>query len=190
MRTQRCLCKGAKVISAELSSSAPHFLRYTWLTAGRMPGQSCSTPEATEKTIPLLATSLQGSQAPQERCLRSGHRRCLSRPLSRGVCCPQARRRSRAAAILEAAEEPRPGAGGLPAEEPGSSEMLPPLSAFLLSPLSSLDLSAEPLSPTTTAALQALRERQPPPAADSRGSRLEHASAPADAQGDCRVFCT
>ena len=104
------------------------------------------------------------------------------------MCCPQVHRRSRAAAILEAAEEPRPGAGGLQAQEPGSSELLSPLSTFLLSPLSSLDLSAEPLSPNTTAALQALRKRQPGLAADSRGSGLDHANASADVQGDCGIY--
>ena len=103
------------------------------------------------------------------------------------MCCRQARRRSRAAAIQDAGEEPRPAARGAPAQEPGSSEALSPLSIFLLSPLSSLDLSAEPLSPSTTAALQALRERRPVPFAESQGSGPDHASAPADAQGDCQV---
>lgn len=50
-------------------------------------------------------------------------------------------------------------------------ELLSPLSNLPLSPLSSmgLDLSAEPLSPTTTAALHILRERGFPQRANSAG---------------------
>ncbi len=72
----------------------------------------------------------------------------------------QGRRKSRAAAIREASEAPRPGAHKEnPAGEP--SDLLSPLSNLPLSPLSSmgLDMSAEPLSPNTTAALQILRTR-------------------------------
>jgi len=72
----------------------------------------------------------------------------------------QGRRISRAAAIREASEAPRPGAHKeSPAGEP--SDLLSPLSHLPLSPLSSmgLDMSAEPLSPNTTAVLQILRTR-------------------------------
>ncbi len=51
------------------------------------------------------------------------------------------------------------------------SDLLSPLSNLPLSPLSSmgLDLSAEPLSPTTTAALKILRERGFPQSANTAG---------------------
>lgn len=96
--------------------------------------------------------------------------------------CWQARRRSRAAAILDATEEPRP---GVPQREEGDiPELMSPLSTLLLSPLSSLDLSAEPLSPNTTAALQTLREQGfPRGAEDNRGAALDQGSPAAGGYG-------
>ena len=83
----------------------------------------------------------------------------------------QARRKSRAAAIQDASHEPRP----QPEETQREAlvgdplELLSPLRDLPLSPLSSmgLDLSAEPLSPTTTAALQIMRERGFPQSASA-----------------------
>ena len=96
----------------------------------------------------------------------------------------QARRRSRAAAIQDATEGPRPQPEGPQKEAPvgDPSELLTPLSNLPLSPLSSmgLDLSAEPLSPTTTAALQILRERGFPQAANSAGFVADEAGVALD----------
>ena len=183
--------RGRQSIPLALNGSAPHFSRYTMVTAGSL--------WHTRKNRAVALQRQQRSPHPSPVDLHTEQPRseisaqdipAVSSVLQPGMCCPQARKRSRAAAIQEAAEEPRPAAGGLPAQEPGSSELLSPLSTFLLSPLSSVDLSAEPLSPTTTAALQALRERQPAPAADRRGLGLDHAGARADMQGNCRVSCT
>lgn len=73
------------------------------------------------------------------------------------------RKRTRAVTILDAREEPRPSSVPSAAAANGSpspsEQLLSPLSNLLLSPLSSVDLSAEPLSPTTTAAFQAARTR-------------------------------
>ena len=57
------------------------------------------------------------------------------------------------------------------------SELLSPLSNLPLSPLSTmgLDLSAEPLSPTTTAALRMLRERGFPHSASATGFTMDDA---------------
>ena len=93
----------------------------------------------------------------------------------------QARRRSRAAAIQDATEEqrPQPESSHREALAGDPSELLSPLSNLPLSPLSSmgLDLSAEPLSPTTTAALQILRERGFPQPANSAGYVADDAGA-------------
>ena len=102
----------------------------------------------------------------------------------------QGRRRSRAAAIQEAQEEPRPQCEGDQEGGPVGdlSEPWSPLSGLPLSPLSSmgLDLSAEPLSPTTTAALQILRERGFPQNADSAGLPAADAGdAPDSMNADC-----
>jgi hypothetical protein len=64
--------------------------------------------------------------------------------------------------IQDVREEPRPGsAAAAAAGSPNSAseQLLSPLSTLLLSPLSSVDLSAEPLSPSTTAAFLAARAR-------------------------------
>lgn len=74
------------------------------------------------------------------------------------------RKRTRAVTINEALEEPRPGSAAASAaaadRSPAASELpSSSLGALLLSPMSSADISAEPLSPTITAAFQALRAR-------------------------------
>lgn len=78
-------------------------------------------------------------------------------------CVGQVRKRTQAVTIDEAREEPRPSATVVAAaaeRSPAASELLPPsLGTLLLSPMSSADISAEPLSPTTTASFQALRAR-------------------------------
>ncbi|KAK9917040.1 hypothetical protein WJX75_000268 [Coccomyxa subellipsoidea] len=77
---------------------------------------------------------------------------------------PKMRKRTRAVTINEALEEPRPGSAAASAaaadRSPAASELpSSSLGALLLSPMSSADISAEPLSPTITAAFQALRAR-------------------------------
>ncbi|BDA48701.1 probable differentially expressed in FDCP 8 homolog at C-terminar half [Coccomyxa sp. Obi] len=78
------------------------------------------------------------------------------------VTSPKMRKRTRAVTIGEAIEEPRPtsAAAASTDKSPAPSELVTSsLGALLLSPMSSTDISAEPLSPSTTAAFQALRAR-------------------------------
>ena len=117
-----------------------------------------STPEAREGLMASVGSFFPGSRRGATSTATPSQLSALS----------QIRKRTRAVTIDEAKEEPRPSPAAAAAVaaavggdmSPVTSDLLSTsFGALLLSPLSSTDLSAEPLSPNTTAAFQALRER-------------------------------